>query len=72
MNKLGKTQLDILKVLSEDRTGRYYPGCGWIWGNHSETVRILESLVKRGMIIKESRPVKNQHGEYSTYRLFHP
>jgi hypothetical protein len=49
--KLGKTQAAVLKCLQ--RHGRYYPGCGWYWNNTSGTIRILESLVRRGLVVKD-------------------
>ena len=48
--KLGKTQAAVLKHLQ--RHGRYYFGCGWYWNNKSGTIRILESLVRRGLVVK--------------------
>ena len=47
--KLGKNQARLLRALTEHQ-GRWYPGCGWVWGNDSQTDRILASLVRRGLV----------------------
>lgn len=54
---IGPIQRYILLCL---RTGPY-PG-GWIYGSHSYTVRTLESLVKRGLVVKTEIP--NSPGAY--------
>ncbi len=46
---LGSNQISVLRSL---RDYSPYPG-GWFWDNHSGTVRILESLVKRGLVDKK-------------------
>lgn len=43
--RLGKNQKGVLDALA--RSGQY-PG-SWTWGSHSTTVKICESLVKRGL-----------------------
>jgi len=45
--KIGTTQIEVLKMLSEH--GRWADGCGWTWSTKSNTERIMESLVKRGL-----------------------
>jgi hypothetical protein len=47
--KLGRTQQIILNRVSKDS---FHNGCGWIWTNYSSTVKILESLVKHGLVEK--------------------
>jgi hypothetical protein len=47
--KLGKTQKIVLDRLSKDS---FHSGCGWLWNNYSSTVRILDSLVSRGLVEK--------------------
>jgi len=65
MKKLGTNQEAILRSLvsyssttppcqAPDRT---YPGGGWCWDNHSTTVRLLDSLVRRGLVEKSDRDV---------------
>lgn len=44
---LGSNQYGVLMSLNEHGG---YPGRGWIWTNESTTVRILSSLVKRGLV----------------------
>lgn len=53
ISKLGSTQQSIYQSLV--RHGDWYPGCGWIWTNRSMTIRLLESLVRRGFATKEER-----------------
>ena len=48
MRKLGINQEAIIGSLT--RHGSYYPGCGWTWGSQSETEKLLNSLVKRGIV----------------------
>lgn len=48
VNKLGSNQKSILDSLAN----RPYPGGGWVWSNHSETIRLCESLVKRGLVTR--------------------
>jgi hypothetical protein len=47
--RLGKTQKIVLDRLSKDS---FHAGCGWLWNNYSSTVRILDSLVLRGLVDK--------------------
>ena len=54
MKPLGKNQLRVLNALKRHHS--FHAGCGWVWGNYSATVRILESLVKRGLVAKEASP----------------
>lgn len=44
--KLGRRQAEVLDLLKEH--GTYVKKGDWIYNSHSETVEILESLVKRG------------------------
>lgn len=46
MTKLGKNQREVLRALVVHRT---WPG-GWVWENTSSTTRLLDSLVKRGLV----------------------
>jgi len=52
--QLGRNQRAMLNSLREHR--EWYPGCGWIWSNVSATVRICESLARRGLVA--SAPTK--------------
>jgi len=45
---LGKEQQGVLRSLKDHGS---YPG-QWVWSNRSTTVRLLESLVKRGLVVK--------------------
>ena len=55
--KLGTTQLLALCALRD--WGRY-PNA-WMIGTHSKTVRILDSLVVRGLVKRESGHGRIQH-----------
>jgi hypothetical protein len=50
--KLGDNQITCLHYL---QTMGPWPGYGWTWGSRSQTLRILESLVKRGYVTKTDR-----------------
>jgi DNA-binding IclR family transcriptional regulator len=47
---LGETQADVLDSLK--RHGQWYERCGWVWDTPSGTRRVLESLVRRGLVTK--------------------
>lgn len=49
MRALGANQLGMIRGM-QHRNGVWYAGCGWYWNNTSGTVRIMESLVKRGLV----------------------
>lgn len=51
MKDLGANQRGVLDSL---RDHGQYPGGGWVWGNHSTTVKILDSLVKRGLVATDA------------------
>jgi hypothetical protein len=48
---LGSVQADVWKSLQEHG---YWSrvGCGWLWDTPSNTARIMESLVRRGLATK--------------------
>ena len=50
--KLGKTQQGVLRSLLAHRT---YPGGAWVWSTPSATERVLDTLVKRGLVQDMSR-----------------
>jgi hypothetical protein len=55
---LGENQRLAYKALLEH--GSWYPGCDWILSNRSATIRLLDSLVRRGYASKETRTVVSQ------------
>jgi hypothetical protein len=61
---MGANQFGVLTAVIRDP----WPGCGWTWGSASETVRILDSLVKRGLV-EWTAPVDGGHRYYGTYRI---
>jgi hypothetical protein len=50
MRRLGKNQVSLLESLKDH--GSWHPGCGWVWDNTGNTIRILESLVKRSLVVR--------------------
>jgi hypothetical protein len=61
MKQLGKTQASVLAALKR-HGGGWYDGCGWVWSNYSETTRLMESLVKRGLVAKSEIEVGGHFG----------
>jgi len=59
---LGDNQRSVLKALQ--RHGSYRRGGAWVWNSWSGTERILESLVKRGLV-----EVIDPRVNVPTYRL---
>ncbi|MGX4996023.1 hypothetical protein [Enterobacter hormaechei] len=51
---LGKNQIGVLKCLGDGRYGYIaFPwGCGWVWNTRQGTIKILETLVKKGLVDK--------------------
>ena len=45
---LGKTQTSVLSALVEHKS--WYAGCGWTWTTDRNTERLLDSLVRRGLV----------------------
>lgn len=67
MRELGPNQKGVLDALQ--RHGKYEQNGRWVWDNHSGTVKILESLVKRGLVVK-SRMISELTGDpYDRYEL---
>lgn len=52
--KLGKNQLGVLKALGDWRHGYIaFPwGGGWVWDTRQGTIKIIETLVKKGLADK--------------------
>lgn len=50
--KLGSRQKTVLECI--EKSGWWPVGAGWTYGTYSETVRILESLLKLGLVEVES------------------
>lgn len=60
---LGENQVHALRALVEHSGWR--PGCGWIWANRSTTVRLLDSLVRRGLAVRTDVPDRYVPGRTS-------
>lgn len=61
-SKLGPVQKDVLRCLRENGP---FPGSGWFWDTTSGTIRICESLVKRGFVTRTDITIKGR--VFSTY-----
>ncbi len=48
--KLGRIQKGVLENIAIH--GWYYPGCGWTWDGDTVTVKVCETLIKRGLVKK--------------------
>ena len=59
MRKLGTTQESVLKALREHGGTWSHRGIasGWVWGSAGQTARILDTLVKRGLVTKDEKGV---------------
>jgi hypothetical protein len=47
---LGKNQKGVLQSLRDH--GSWHTGAGWYWDTFANTERILDSLVKRGLVVR--------------------
>ena len=55
---IGKTQHSVLRCLAERGVWhRNGAGCGWVWSTHSQTQRIMESLVNKGLVTRNEKGV---------------
>lgn len=50
MRKLGENQKGIIESLKQHGSYHTHGFCGWVWDTPANTVKILESLVKRGLV----------------------
>lgn len=57
MRPLGATQRSVLESLVRNGHWHSFFTCGWVWDNASNTTRIMESLVRRGLAQKERKEV---------------
>lgn len=59
--KLGVNQDGVLRALGSRNGGVWFPGCGWAWNTVSQTRRILDSLVLRGLVVLEKLYGREQY-----------
>lgn len=50
MRALTPLQSDVLRALQQH--GSWHESCGWTWDTTSGTKRVLESLLKHGLVVK--------------------
>jgi len=57
---LGERQREVLQAIAK-HSGTWRVGCGWLWDSYTSTITICESLVRRGLLRKEtlSEPVES-------------
>lgn len=67
--RLGENQVRVLQMLDRYNAGTWYPGAGWVWTNTSTTVRLLDSLVRRGLATKETRQHRRTRDNYPYYTI---
>lgn len=69
---LGDRQRHVLWCMTHRNNGIWYPGCGWHWDNASTTIKIMDSLVTRGLVSyqerKGFRPGRGSY-RYPEYRI---
>lgn len=54
VSKIGRNQAYVLSTFqAEGKDYTYSLGSGWIWGDNTTTARILDSLVRRGLLANE-------------------
>jgi len=66
---LGDTQRHVLWTLSSHDNGIWYPGSNWVWANTSTTIRIMDSLARRGLAIKRMRESRLTGEKYPHYTI---
>lgn len=64
---LGAVQQSVLDFMRRSNRPEWYPGCGVRWGGPAETQRLMDSLVRRGLLTK--RPVERQGQQQFVYTL---
>jgi hypothetical protein len=72
MRKLGKVQQDVLDSLRLHGAWSPDARCGWVWDSMSNTQRIMDSLVVRGVVkrcvVQDTRRPGNTRVEYRPIR----
>lgn len=61
---LGSNQIVILRTLAKTNGGTWHADCGWAWDGNATTARLLNGLVRRGLV--EHR---DDHGRFGTYTI---
>jgi hypothetical protein len=66
MRAIGKNQKSVLESLQQH--GYWHAGCGWVWDTTRGTERLLNSLVRRGLVHVVQRTTWNGY-EINSYEL---
>lgn len=67
MRPLGTVQRDALEELVKRGNWFDFITCGWAWSTPAMTTRIMESLVRRGLVQKERKEVSPACGPRDFY-----
>lgn len=69
---LGKNQIGVLECLKGSRYGYIaLPwGCWWVWNTRQGTIKILETLVKKGLVRKGTHTTEDGN-TYPQYTISH-
>lgn len=67
VHSLGKAQSAMMDELL--KRGLWFPGCGWSWNGASNTERIMESLLKRGLVTKTTKRATKLLPERCCYHI---
>ena len=59
--RIGSSQASVLERMQEHPRSRF-PGGGWMWDNYSGTARLLNGLVRRGLIFRWKVKRPGHHG----------
>lgn len=66
---LGKTQVSVLESLNRHGNHEWFHGCGWVWNTLGGTERLLNSLVKRGLVERIERKYTKSDATFTVWRL---
>lgn len=65
--KITENQWFVMDALTRHRRFSRYDG-GWVWDNYSTTVRMLDALVRKGLVTAEERRNDRTGETYTYYR----
>ena len=70
--RIGVNQQGVLQSLKTH--GSWHSMCGWLWKTHNGTILILETLVRRGLVVKTKERMRwaKNWCERDVYRLKTP
>lgn len=66
---LGNAQKEVLRLMA-DNGGEWQYNSPWVFRSKAHTIRILESLVKRNMVVVMERQRPNTKGVFDGYAVY--